>query len=197
MVALEFVLKLLRRLSGVAYSGLTRLRLGSCGIGLSIRYPATLTHPAAIKIGDNVSILEHAWLNCESNPRHANTLAIGSGCHLGRFLHVNARESVIIEDNVLIADKVFITDYHHGAENLDVPIIRQPLTDGRPVRIGEGSWIGEGAAIFPGVTIGRYAIVGANAVVTHDVPERAIARGVPARIFDRSGGAEITVARPR
>jgi acetyltransferase-like isoleucine patch superfamily enzyme len=150
----------------------------------------------AIRLGNNVTIREHAWLNCEPNPNHAINLSIGSGCYLGRFIHINARESVTIEDNVLIADRVFITDHHHGCDNLDMPIISQPLPAGHPVRIGQGSWIGIGAAIFPGVTIGQNAIVAANAVVTRDVPDHAVARGVPARMFERLSGAEISSVHP-
>jgi maltose O-acetyltransferase len=51
----------------------------------------------------------------------------------------------------------------------------------KPVVIGEEVWIGAGAIILPGVKIGSYAIVGAGAVVTHDVPEKQVVVGVPAR----------------
>ena len=196
MVVLELILKILDRFWGIFFSRLTCLRLGNCGVGLTIKFPAALVNPAAIRLGDNVTIREHAWLNCEPNLDHSINLSIGNNCYLGRFIHINARESVTIEDNVLIADRVFITDHHHGCDSLDMPIIFQPLPPGRSVRIGQGSWIGIGAAIFPGVTIGRNAIVAANAVVTRDVPDRAVARGVPARMFERSSGAEIKSIRP-
>lgn len=53
----------------------------------------------------------------------------------------------------------------------------------KPVRIGQGSDVGVNAIILPGVTIGEEAIVGAGAVVTKDVPPRAIVAGVPARLL--------------
>lgn len=52
-----------------------------------------------------------------------------------------------------------------------------------PVVIGDGAWLGVNAVVLPGVTVGRGAIVGAGAVVTRDVPEFAIAAGVPARVI--------------
>lgn len=51
------------------------------------------------------------------------------------------------------------------------------------VVLQEGCWIGVGAVILPGVTIGRNAVVAANAVVTHNVPDRAVVGGIPARII--------------
>jgi len=53
----------------------------------------------------------------------------------------------------------------------------------RAVRIGDGSWIGHGAVILPGVTIGRHVVVGANSVVTSDIPDFSVAVGSPARVI--------------
>ena len=58
---------------------------------------------------------------------------------------------------------------------------RQVLTC-KPVLIKEGAWIGAGATILPGVSVGKYAIVGACAVVTKDVPDYAVVVGTPARV---------------
>jgi phosphonate metabolism protein (transferase hexapeptide repeat family) len=54
---------------------------------------------------------------------------------------------------------------------------------GNAITIGHDTWIGHGAVVMPGVTIGTGAIVGSNAVVTRDVPDYAIAVGVPARVI--------------
>ena len=180
---INFLARVLNRLLVSAYSALVRARLASCGLRLSARFPVRLDGPGAIELGSDVSLGEHAWLNCEPSDHGAVRLKIGKGCYLGRFVHINAREMVEIGDDVLIADRVFITDYHHGHADPDLPVIRQQLTLGRKVSIGSGAWIGEGAVIMPGVSIGARAVVGANAVVTTDVPANAVARGVPARIF--------------
>ena len=53
----------------------------------------------------------------------------------------------------------------------------------KPVTVGFGADIGMNASILPGVHIGAHSIVGAGAVVTHDVPDYAIVAGVPARVI--------------
>jgi len=53
------------------------------------------------------------------------------------------------------------------------------------VRIGAGSWIGHGAVVLPGATIGRHVAIGANSVVTGDIPDFCVAVGSPARIIRR------------
>lgn len=185
---IELIAKIISRVVSVVNSLWVRLRVGKCGPGLTAQFPIQLTAPRSAQLGRDVYLCGNAWLNCEANAARGTTLKIGDRVYLGRFLHINARQSVIIEDDVLISDRVFITDYHHGTKDLDAPIIQQPLTPGRPVCIRRGAWIGEGAAIMPGVTIGIRAVVGANAVVTRDVPDGAVARGVPARIYSRADG---------
>ena len=60
-----------------------------------------------------------------------------------------------------------------------------PDEDGafRPPEVGEGSWIGARVTLLPGVKIGRYCVIGAGAVVTKDIPDYAVAAGVPARVI--------------
>jgi acetyltransferase-like isoleucine patch superfamily enzyme len=53
------------------------------------------------------------------------------------------------------------------------------------VKIGDGSWLGYGTVVLPGVTIGKHVVVGANSVVTHDIPNYSVAVGVPAKVIKR------------
>lgn len=172
---------LCRRTCTTAYSWWVAHRFGRRGRGLTIGFPCMVYHPRAVAVGDGVTIKASAWLNCEVRDDRQPSLTIGEGSCLGRFVHINARASVTIEPYVLFAERVFVTDYSHRIDDARLPILQQPLTEVRPVRICAGAWIGEGAIIMPGVTIGRNAVVGANAVVTRDVPERHVAVGVPAR----------------
>jgi acetyltransferase-like isoleucine patch superfamily enzyme len=128
-----------------------------------------------------VVIREHAWLNCER--RSSPSLLIGSGTYIGRFVHINASQSVVIEDDVLIADRVYIADYQHAFSDPSRNIIDQGFTSPEPVMIRSGSWLGVGSVILPGVSIGRGAIVAANAVVTNHVADFDIVGGVPASVI--------------
>lgn len=92
---------------------------------------------------------------------------------------------MVIEPNVLIARYVYISDHTHAYQSGDRAIKDQGITKVSPVRICEGAWLGQGAVICPGVTIGRNAVVGANSVVRHDVPDFCVAAGVPAKVIRR------------
>ena len=168
------------------YSYRTTRRLGKCGPKVQIDYPATIECPWALHVGERVWIREHAWLNCQDHDRGGQRIVIGDGTYVGRFVHINAYSSVVIESSVLISDRVFISDVHHQSVDDDVPIINQGPTYPKPVLLKSGCWIGVGAAIMPGVTIGRNAVVGANAVVTRDVPDNMVARGIPAAVFPKT-----------
>ena len=87
-----------------------------------------------------------------------------------------AAGGIIIEDYVLVASHAKIITNDHD------PYFR-PIITCKPVIIKEGAWIGAGAAIMKGVTVGKYAIVGANSVVTRDVPDFAVVVGAPAKVI--------------
>jgi lipopolysaccharide O-acetyltransferase len=61
----------------------------------------------------------------------------------------------------------------------------RPLISKGPVIIGPNSWIGDGAVITPGCTVGQGSIIGANSVVTTDIPEFTVAAGIPARCIKK------------
>jgi carbonic anhydrase/acetyltransferase-like protein (isoleucine patch superfamily) len=164
------------------YSLMIKFKFYSCGSNLRIHYPIKIYNPGDIQIGNNVSIFENSWFNC-INSEKKPSLIIGSNCSIGRFTHINAYQSVIIEDDVVIAERVHISDASHNYSDLETPIINQGTEFVGEILIKYGSWIGSGAVILPGVTIGRNAIVGANAVVSSNVPDFHIARGVPAKIY--------------
>ena len=117
-----------------------------------------------IEIGENVSMMENCHISC------CNKITIGDGCLLGA--------------------NVFITDNFHGdnsGEQLVIPPLNRPLEVRGEVRIGKNVWIGRNACIMPGVSIGDYAVIGANAVVTKDVPSASVAVGVPAKVIESNG----------
>ena len=94
-------------------------------------------------------------------------------------------KEIIIEDNVLFASNVFISDGFHGYNRIDVAYKDQPISNLGSIHIGEGSWIGQNVVIMPGVSVGKFSIVGANSVITKSIPAYCIAAGAPARIIKR------------
>lgn len=107
-------------------------------------------------------------------------VSIGSNCHIG------AINSVKIDDDVLIASNVFISDHSHGLlerEFLEQPPTRRELSSKGSVNIEKNVWIGEGVIILSGVTIGEGAVIGAHSLVTQNIPPYSIAAGTPAKII--------------
>jgi acetyltransferase-like isoleucine patch superfamily enzyme len=162
---------------------IVRGSFASWGSRSRIKRGARLENPHLIEVGSGVAIWECAWLNAKNDQAgNVPTLHIGDGTSIGRLVQINAWRSVRIESNVLIADRVLISDADHNFSDTDVPIKLQGDSFRGAVRLESGCWIGIGAVILPGVTVGRNAIVAANAVVTQNVPAYSIAAGVPARI---------------
>ena len=83
---------------------------------------------------------------------------------------------ITIEDNVIISPNVQLISNNHD------PYDRYVITC-KPILIKEGALIGAGATILPGVTIGKYAIIGANSVVSKDIPDFGVAIGTPAKVI--------------
>jgi acetyltransferase-like isoleucine patch superfamily enzyme len=104
------------------------------------------------------------------------TLAIGRGTFINRGAALAAARSVRLGDNCLVGEWVSILDTDFHPVHADTP------TAVAPVVIGRNVWLGNRATVLRGVTIGDHAVVGAGAVVTHDVPARAIVVGNPARV---------------
>lgn len=135
-------------------------------------------------IGERCSI--SAWKESESpNPE----LEIGNNVNIGDDCHITAVNHISIGENTLIGKKVTISDNSHGTndslEELNEPPVKRKLYSKGPVFIGANVWIGDKATILPNVSIGRGSIIGANAVVSKDVPEFSVAVGNPARIFSK------------
>lgn len=168
------------------YTSVMRCRFHRWGQRSRIERSAKLLSPQLVSIGDDVHICEHAWINAKDDRGDGEpTLIIKDHTYIGRFVHINAWQSVTLEEHVLIADRVFISDCGHQFADAHLPIMQQPDLFLGPVCLKRGCWIGTGAVILPGVTIGRNSVVAANAVVTEDVPDRTVVGGVPARVLKR------------
>jgi acetyltransferase-like isoleucine patch superfamily enzyme len=116
------------------------------------------------------------------------SLEIGSGTNLGAFNHIYATRSVVIGANVLTANGVYISDNVHSYEDVTKPIKQQGVRQLADTAIGDGSWLGHNVCVF-GARVGRNCVIGANSVVTRDVPDHCVAVGAPARIVRRYDAA--------
>ena len=155
------------------------------GLKTILQSPLKIEGAKNIVIGNRVMIGYKTWLAAVPLQKDSEcVLEIHEGCSIGNFNHIYATQLVIIEKNVLIADKVYISDNLHGYEDVKLPIIKQPVVQNSTVIIGEGSWIGENACIL-GANLGKNSVVGSNAVVTKDIPDYCVAVGIPAKIIKR------------
>jgi acetyltransferase-like isoleucine patch superfamily enzyme len=108
-------------------------------------------------------------------------LTIGDYVFIGKGTEFDVMEKLTIGDHTVIAPNCFMTDHTHGTSP-ELRIDQQPCVAG-PVTIGKDVWIGVGVTVLPGITIGDGAIIGAQTVVTKNIPPMAVAAGVPAKIL--------------
>ena len=83
----------------------------------------------------------------------------------------------------MMGTDVTVITRNHRHDRIDIPMMEQGFEEEQPVVIGNDVWIGDRVVILPGVHIGNGCIIGAGAVVTKDIPDNAIAAGVPARVI--------------
>lgn len=115
---------------------------------------------------------------------YGGSVVIGENTHIQPGCHLNGYVGQIrIGSKVLIAPGCGFTPYQHRMEDLGVPMSDQELTSKGDIVVEDEAWLGMGVKVMDGVRIGRGAVVGANAVVTKDIPAYAVAVGVPARVI--------------
>ena len=120
--------------------------------------PLIISGPENIEIGDSVKIGYNIWLSARSTPRVPKPkLIIGSGCRIGNFNHIYSTGTILIENDVLTADKVYISDNMHSYEDISMPIWKQSIKQKNKVIIKSGTWIGENVCII-GATIGKNCV---------------------------------------
>ncbi len=145
--------------------------------------------------GGRVLVGERCVLDRDMTIEVAGVLTVGARTIFGHHCTLAATEHLSIGEDCLLAEMVSVRDHDHEFSRLDVPI-REQGSKSAPVRIGRDVWIGAKATITKGVTIGDCAIIGANAVVTRDIPAYAIAVGIPARVIKMRPGSPVADAPP-
>lgn len=145
-----------------------------------------------ITIGDNVGIGYRVTLTAwdfQLGETFYPEITIGNNVSIGDDCHITAINRIQIGNNVLFGKKITVTDNNHGetiADHLRLSPSKRPLYSKGEVIIEDRVWIGDKATILAGVKIGENSIVGANALVTKDVPPNSVVGGVPARLIKKS-----------
>lgn len=150
--------------------------------------PTTIFNERYISIGNDTLIGPGVALSAGMVPGQecltSPVVTIGDRCLIGKGSGIVGHFSITIGNDVWTGHHVYITDQNHGYTDVNIPISQQSQPE-RPVSIGDGSWLGHGSIVLPGVTIGEHVVVGANSVVTHDIPAYSVAVGSPARVIRR------------
>lgn len=124
-----------------------------CGKNVNIEHGAVIS--SKISIGDNSGI--------------------GVDCVVNGELHMGT--------DVMMGPECVIISRNHEFSRTDIPMWKQGYQEPAPCYIGNDVWIGRRVMIMPGVKIGNGVIIAAGAVVTKDIPDYAIAGGVPAKVI--------------
>lgn len=141
-----------------------------------------------INIGKNSVIDKSTTLYCVNRTEKKPCLRIGADANIGELNHITCVNSICIGNGFLSGKMVTITDNSHGGgtyEELDVAPYDRAIYSKNGVVIGNNVWLGDKVTVLPGVKIGDNVIVGANSVVSKDIPDGVIAAGVPAKVIKK------------
>ena len=136
-----------------------------------------LLREGRLEVGEGTLLEPNVWLTAPAPAR----IRIGAGTFLNIGVMVAAVELVEIGDHCMLANGCFVTDGSHRFDDPERPVPWQGFTTKGPTRIGDNVWCGANVVVTSGVTIGERAVIGANSVVTTDIPPRTIAAGAPAK----------------
>lgn len=162
------------------------------GVILDRRTLVFIDRDATLRIGSGSIIGPYTILHLQNDPLNSDPdvcqLVIGQRTAINEFCNIRASGgSITIGDNCLLAQFVSIIASNHET-SCGTPMRDQPWDESkRNVVIGNDVWIGANVVVLPGTSVGNGSILAAGAVVTQDIPESAIAAGVPARVIGKRG----------
>jgi acetyltransferase-like isoleucine patch superfamily enzyme len=132
-----------------------------------------------LELGAEVLLEPGVWLTA---PRPGR-IRIGAGTFLNQNVTVAALDLVTIGEHCMFANGCMITDANHRFDDPQRPVPWQGFTSKGPTRIGDNVWCGVHVVVTSGVTIGERCVIGANSVVTDDIPPYSLAAGSPAKVL--------------
>ncbi len=134
-----------------------------------------------LELGAGVLFEPGVWITAPGPAR----IRIGAGSFLNIGVMIAAGELVEIGDHCMLANGCFVSDSSHRFDDPNVPVTWQGFTSKGPTRIGDNVWCGAYVVVTSGVTIGERCVIGANSVVTTDIPPFSLAAGAPARVIKK------------
>ena len=160
------------------------VNISRCAI---VRYPAVRISGPGISLGNNSYIGKYGVVTTWTTKQYRSPkIQIGHGTNIGQHCHITAINKIVIGDRVLTGKYVTITDNSHGDITFDELLQdanKREMCSKGAVVIEDNVWIGDKVTICPCVHIGKGSIIGANAVVTKDIPPYSIAVGNPIKII--------------
>ncbi len=180
-----------QRLLGLFNTLLLRTEIAVIGKGSRYLPGSFVVGGKYIKIGRNTIVDKHVSITAQkvkgvTSDNIQCIVTIGDNCSIGPYSQITGIKRIQIGNGLLTGSSVLITDNAHGetdyAQLQLLPKLR-PLVSRGEVVIGNNVWIGAKATILPGVHIGDGVIIGANSVVTKDIPSYSIVVGNPAHII--------------
>lgn len=180
-------------LQNICYVFMTKMEFPTARL---IRYPVTIRGKRYIDFGEDLTLGRRAQIEVNGDYHTGKKIIFGKNVNIGNDFRLTCAQGVNIGNNVLIGSRVLISDNGHGVysgkmqDSPYVPPDERNLMSNSVV-VEDNVWIGEGAIIQQGVTIGFGSIIGANSVVTKNIPPKCIAAGVPAKIikmYDEESG---------
>lgn len=177
------------------------LLLGHVGRGVVFGQGVVLRHPHKVRLGDGVTVDDLVVLDAKGTGNRGidvgrgaflgrgtilsckdGDIVLGDHANLGFHCEVFSASSVTVGAQALFAAQVYLVGGGHEFERADAAVIDQPRTS-RGIALGENVWLGTGVKVLDGIRIGSHVVVGAGGVVTSDLPDGAVAAGVPARVL--------------
>ena len=153
-------------------------QLKACGEGCVFEAGVLIFHPENVELGRNVYVGHQTILK----GYYQNALRIGDQTWIGQQCFFHSAGGLEIGARVGIGPGVRIITSQHREAGRELPVLFSPI-DFAKVTIGDDADLGVGSIVLPGAMIGRGAVIGAGAVVTGEIPEYAVAAGVPARVL--------------
>lgn len=172
------------------------------GQGLILGRNVVLRHPKNIEVNDNVTIDDNCVIdgrgagennlvfednviinrNCMVQSK-SGPIKIGKRTSIGCNCVIISMAGIELGEAVVMAGNCYLSAGKYHFEDKSIPIMDQGAYSNGPIKIGKHAWIGTSVTILDGVTIGEGAIIGAGALVNKDIPDFAIAAGVPAKVI--------------